>query len=232
MSGRPLTFTPMTAASLHFQAQARYYTLGELSAHTRQIWFVLHGYGQLARYFLPKFQPLVSEHVFLVAPEGLSHFYLEDIATRTATGNQRVGATWMTRENRDMDISNYLTYLTAVYKATIHSAACPVSLLGFSQGAATASRWAVSQQIDFHRLILWAGIFPPDMDLKTGHNVLSEKAVVTVHGLQDPFINSERLAEMATITQQLNISTRQLTFDGGHELNTNVLLQLARESGD
>jgi len=30
---------------------ARYYQLGELSSATKQIWFVCHGYGQLAEYF-------------------------------------------------------------------------------------------------------------------------------------------------------------------------------------
>ena len=31
---------------------ARYFTLGELNEHTEQIWFVCHGYGQLAEYFM------------------------------------------------------------------------------------------------------------------------------------------------------------------------------------
>ena len=34
---------------------ARYYQLGALSAATRRVWFVAHGYRQLARYFLRHF---------------------------------------------------------------------------------------------------------------------------------------------------------------------------------
>lgn len=38
-----------------FRFNARYYTMGELSEQTRTIWWVMHGYGQLAAYFLQKF---------------------------------------------------------------------------------------------------------------------------------------------------------------------------------
>src|ERR1051325_10016453 len=46
----------------------------------------------------------------LVAPEGLSRFYLSERATE-----RRVGASWMTREDRLAEIADYLGYLDAVY---------------------------------------------------------------------------------------------------------------------
>lgn len=49
----------MTEQEISFKFSARYYTLGELTANTKSIWFVIHGYGQLAKYFLPKFSGLV-----------------------------------------------------------------------------------------------------------------------------------------------------------------------------
>ena len=37
---------------------AKYFTLGELNENTETVWFVIHGYGQLAEYFIKKFKVL------------------------------------------------------------------------------------------------------------------------------------------------------------------------------
>jgi hypothetical protein len=86
---------------LNFQLKARYHKLGEVNASTKQIWWVLHGYGQLSQFFIQKFEVLAKQNICVIAPEGLSKFYL--------SGNSgRVGASWMTRENRQMDIETIL----------------------------------------------------------------------------------------------------------------------------
>src|SRR5687767_5276492 len=144
----------MQELNVSFNFQARYFKVGEINEHTKAVWFVLHGYGQLAQYFLTKFNALTTQGVCVIAPEGLSRFYLEDVNTRNQTGNNRVGATWMTRENRLMDIENYITFLDTVYQAEVGNRLIPVTILGFSQGAATASRWAVQNNIKYERLIL------------------------------------------------------------------------------
>src|SRR5690349_2972850 len=163
--------------SVNFNFKARYFKLGEINSQTKSVWFVLHGYGHLAQYFIKKFKPLEGKGVCVIAPEGLSRFYLEDVNTRNQTGNNRVGAAWMTRENRLMDIESYLTFLNAVYKSEIGNRSLPVTILGFSQGAATASRWAVQSNIRYERLILWSGIFPDDMDFEKSKEVLKTKQV-------------------------------------------------------
>ena len=40
--------------SLTFQIEAPYYTQGEITERTKEIWIICHGYGQMARYFLRK----------------------------------------------------------------------------------------------------------------------------------------------------------------------------------
>ena len=42
----------MNFGNIDFQFKARYYKLGELNANTKQVWWVLHGYGQLAQFFV------------------------------------------------------------------------------------------------------------------------------------------------------------------------------------
>lgn len=212
----------MTDKEVNFSFRARYHKLGEITPSTRQIWFVLHGYGQLARYFIQKFKPLEQHAICVIAPEGLSRFYLEEMGAG-GRKNNRVGATWMTSENRLMDIENYIQYLNAVYTTEVKTEAIPVTVFGFSQGSATASRWVLSGQINFSRLILWAGIFPPDMNFDEGSKILNSKDVFVVYGKKDPFLTDDRFKEMETLIQKLNTDVKRIAFEGEHELHEETL---------
>jgi predicted esterase len=213
----------MEFQSIKFSYEASYATLGKLTPKTKAIWFVLHGYGQLARYFIKKFSPLESDEILIVAPEGLSKFYLEDVASRAQSGNNRVGASWMTKENRQVDIDNYLRYLDATYYHVLHlPITIPITVLGFSQGAATASRWVAHGGIQFDRLILWAGVFPPDMDVHASE-LFQSKETHLVYGNSDPFLNDSRFAEMNIIVDKLKIKPTVTTFDGGHDIDAVTL---------
>jgi predicted esterase len=217
----------MKEEAVQFNFKARYYKLGEITSTTRKVWFVIHGYGQLAQYFLKKFTPLENPETCIIAPEGLSRFYLEDVTKRSQPGNNKVGATWMTRENRLMDIGNYLTYLNQIYQREIpHSFDGEITLCGFSQGGATVSRWALDGDMKFHRLILWAGIFPNDMDFEKGTTLLKDKEVIEVYGKQDPFLTDVRISEMTQLNKKLNLPIKIVQFAGGHEINTETLLEL------
>lgn len=215
----------MEQHELTFTCKGRYYKAGDLNAHTRQLWFVLHGYGQLAQYFIRKFNVLSQHGICVIAPEGLSRFYLEDVSSRMQSGNNRVGATWMTRENRLMDIANYISYLDTLYQTeTKGLPSIPVTVLGFSQGAATASRWVTEGSVQFSRLILWAGVFPPDINFESGRS-LKDKETFVVYGNQDPFLNDNRFTEMETISSKLGIHPNRITFEGGHDIDSDTLLK-------
>jgi len=218
----------MTEHTFSFQYEARYFKLGSIDSATQSVWFVLHGYGQLAKYFLKKFSVLESSNTCIIAPEGLSRFYLEDVATRTQSGNQRVGATWMTRENREAEINNYIRYLNTVFDSEIPKGFTgKINLLGFSQGAATVTRWAMAEKIRFDRLLLWGGIFPPDMNFERGAELLKNKQVIEIVGRNDPFLNDERMKEITALNQRLNINPQLIMFEGGHEIDPATLSKLA-----
>lgn len=210
------------------QFKARYFTSGEVTKQTKHIWFVLHGYGQLAEYFIRKFEVIQSSETVVIAPEGLSRFYLQDVTTRNQTGDSKVGATWMTKENRLTDIENYLNYLVDIYQKEVPTNFTgKTTLLGFSQGAATVSRWAADNRIKFNRLILWAGIFPTDMDFDKVGTILQHKEVVEVYGTKDPFLTDARLKEMTQLNQRLGLKPKVISFEGQHELNTEVLKKIS-----
>ena len=218
----------MNTQFLSFNFKARYQTLGTLQPDTKKVWFVIHGYGQLAEFFIRKFKSLEAKDIYVIAPEGLSRFYLEDVTKRSQGGSQRVGATWMTRENRLMDIDNYLTYLNTLYQQVLGERKdLDITILGFSQGAATASRWVLDNKAQFNRLLLWAGMFPDDMDFERGHELLSNKEVQLVYGTQDPFLNDQRIVHMEGLTKKLNVPAKVMTFEGGHEIDEDTLSQLA-----
>jgi len=206
---------------------ARYYTLGQAAPGTREVWFLCHGYGHLAARFLEKFRALDDGSRYLVAPEGLSRFYLSESPTE-----RRVGASWMTREDRLSEIDDYVRYLDAVYAEAcrlIDRSRVTVHALGFSQGAATVSRWVALGQAQVDRLVLWGGELPPDLDLTapTVADRLRSTGLSLVYGRADQFITPKVMGAIADRLRAHGIPYREIPFDGGHELSDVVLKQLA-----
>ncbi len=148
---------PVRSGELVVQRRARWFERGALDA--RELWIVLHGYGQLARPFLASCAPLARPERRLVAPEALSRFYLR-------SGRGPIGACWMTREAREDEIADYLAYLDALCAHVL--AQMPLAprlcVLGFSQGVATAWRWALAGAHAPARLIACGGTAPEELD--------------------------------------------------------------------
>lgn len=216
----------MDQNDISFQYKARYYKSGEINSKTKQIWFVLHGYGQLARFFLKKFSVLSDHNICVIAPEGLSKFYIENFEPGIGRQNDKVGATWMTKENRLSDIDNYIQYLNSIYDHEVQDRKLPVTVLGFSQGSATASRWVLNGHIKFERLILWAGLFPTDMNFENGKDILKGKKVLLIYGNKDPFLSDGSFAEMNLTSDKLSTPIDKIVFDGEHEIDQSTLLKL------
>lgn len=202
---------------------ARYYQLGTLSGSTRRVWVVAHGYGQLAMYFIRHFAFLTEADpsLVIIAPEGLSRFYLQ------GTGG-RVGATWMTREDRLTEIDDYVAYLNQLSESLLAQAApeVAVTVLGFSQGAATVSRWLAQAPFRPAHLVLWAGAFPPDMEFGAASHLLQSLPVTLVCGTEDEFVSEEDLEKQLQFFRQLGVEPTLIRFEGKHALNPTALARL------
>lgn len=218
-------FRFMQSHDVSFEFKARYFTVGDLNTSTKAIWIVLHGYGQLAGYFIKKFEILKDNNIYVVAPEALSRFYVDPLQS-TGRASDRVGATWMTKENRLADIDNYLAFLNKLYAQLELPGNIPITILGFSQGAATASRWISDGSVRFNRLILWAGLLPPDLNFGTASSPLKDKEVLFVYGRTDPFLDDTRFHSMEEISAKLGIKPNVIAFDGGHEIPQKELQKL------
>lgn len=208
---------------LPVQRTARYYTIGQLTDQTKQVWFCLHGFGQLAQFFAQKFTGLDDGQTLIVVPEGLSRLYLNG-------GYNRVGASWLTREDKQHEISDFLAYLNALYDRVLNGRdphSLHVTLLGFSQGAATACRWLNAGHIRADRLMLWAGYFPSGFREVIDAAKLAGIDTQYVYGRQDEFIAQLDDAEGYLRRMQADIPNLQITaFDGGHRVEPAVLQRL------
>ncbi len=203
--------------SVKFNYEANYFQSSAINAEVKEMWFVLHGYGQLPQYFINKFKSIATKERVVVAPGGLSQFYLEGFSGK-------VGATWMTKEERLLDIENYVNYLHAVLEDVYFgNSQCKITLLGFSQGAATVVRWVQNFKIDFHQLVIWSGAFPPDMELPAVQHKLKGKKIWMLRGDNDPFMTKEREAEQKELLQKLNLPIEHIKFKGGHDIDEPTL---------
>lgn len=219
--------------SLEVTRTARVYTLGGGDAtQIDECWIACHGYRQLARRFMRRFKGIAGPSRMVVAPEALSRFYVDSDGGRHGA-EARVGATWMTREDRLNEIADYVSYLDIVARRFQPDGdrVCRRVAFGFSQGVHTASRWAVMGQTPVDRLILWGAYVPPDLDLDRFAERWSAMDVVQVHGEEDPS-RSERLAhEQAERLTAAGLSLTQRSHAGGHIIDAELLAELAELAG-
>jgi predicted esterase len=221
---------------------ARYWTLGDTSAgQAREVWFVLHGYRQLAGRFIRRFQAIATAGRVVVAPEALSRFYIDH--SEGAHGPEsRVGATWMTREDRLSEIGDYVAYLDGLAErvgvvagvGTEGSArpAPSVTVLGFSQGAHTAARWAALGHTPIGRIILWGAGLPHDPDMREHRDRLAGMTFVLVRGAQDGHHSRSTQERDAEVLRGVGIEPRLRTHDQGHRIDEGLLAVLAASPPD
>lgn len=215
----------MSAAREHriqVQRSARYYTLGNPDS-ARELWLVCHGYGQLAGRFIANFADIASAERLVVAPEAPLRFYLDPIDRPAA--QRRVGASWMTREDRANDISDYIELLDQVVLAA-SGRTLPVVALGFSQGVATVARWAIATAHPVARLLLWGSLLPPDLDPE-GALKLRAIPVQLIMGDTDEFASPAQVAQQETRAKERGIRMELVTYTGGHSIDRATLLRLA-----
>ncbi|HET7457737.1 MAG TPA: hypothetical protein VFJ74_08775 [Gemmatimonadaceae bacterium] len=209
---------------------ARYVTLGDGGPATRELWIVCHGHGQLAARFIRHFAVLDDGTRLVAAPEALSRYYIDAPSAAATAAERRVGATWMTREDRLSEINDQVSYLDALHAHLVrqlgHASPPRLHVLGFSQGVATICRWLAASQVRPDDVTLWAGTVPPDLDLATGAEALRGARLTLVAGARDEFATPQTLAHEEVRLRDAGIRFRFVTFEGGHHLDADVLARL------
>lgn len=221
-------------AALHITVPrtARYYMIGSPSSAVRDVWVVCHGYGQLAAEFAEPFRQFEEEGRLIVVPEALSRFYL--IVEPPHTPESRVGALWMTREDREAEIADIVSYLDILVDRvfellSVHGIGremVRVHALGFSQGAPVVSRWVAQGASQVGHLILWGSGIPKDVNARSIMDRVGATRVDLVYGRRDQFVTEDAVAAQEAVLAGGGMPYRVWAFDGGHRLNSGVLREL------
>lgn len=225
MSDQPL----VRGVEITVPRTARYAVLDADASLANELWLVCHGYGQLASRFIRRFGGLDNGKRLIVAPEALSRFYLSG-GTGPHSGEDKVGASWMTREGRDAEIADQVTYLDLVRERVLGSPARPgvrVVGFGFSQGAATVCRWAARSAVPPEHLVLWAGGVPADALEDAALDRLMRTTITIVVGKHDPVVAGTVLRAHRDQLDSAGLPYRLVMFEGGHELDEAVLREIA-----
>jgi predicted esterase len=162
---------------IKIQKTARYISIGNKEKATVFI-MALHGYGQLVTFFSRHFEGL-DEKYYIIIPEGLHRFY-------NSGSSGRVGASWMTKEDRLTDISDNLNFLNELYLKENNITFKERILLGFSQGAATAFRWKQNNSGLFSSFISWGSAIPDEFEELNDGTFFKEKGYFVL-GENDPY---------------------------------------------
>lgn len=200
---------------------ARYFLSGGSQA-PKILMFVLHGYGMPASHFLQEFTELDNENTLIVSPEGLSRFY-----TKGFYG--KIGASWMTSEDRENEINDYINYLDEVYEEVLNTLVTKpekIVFLGFSQGGATVTRWAVKGKSEAEILIIHSSDIPNDIDIISLKEKSDKMKINCVYGNEDKAVRKENFESSVDLLKENSINFTLHNFNGGHSIDIETVKKI------
>ncbi len=204
------------------QRNARCFTYGEGGKDTRHAWIVMHGYGQLASGVMQHFTRLNPQTHFVVAPEGLSRFYVNGLYGK-------VGASWMTSEDRELEIEDQLSFLDRVYAeflSPLEHKKLRIHALGFSQGVATLTRWLIHRKPPIDSIVFWAGT-APIAEIKARRQPFSKVPWYFVVGDEDEFLPEKAVQRhLKNLEEKSGRKIRVLRYKGRHRIEPEALMEL------
>lgn len=87
--------------NVNYETTNTYSTLNTLTQETKNVWIACHGIGFLSKFFISYFENLDPELNYVIAPQAPSKYY-------QTKAYKYVGASWLTKENREQEIENVL----------------------------------------------------------------------------------------------------------------------------
>jgi predicted esterase len=173
-----------------------------------------HGYAEPVELQMERLRGLDgTDRWTLVALQGLHRFYLGR--------SDKVVASWMTRQDRELAIADNLTYVASVleteWKAV--SAAGGVVFAGFSQGVAMAYRAAAGSRLPVLGVVAVGGDVPPELDRTALARI---PRAVLCRGRAEEWYTAEKFAADRARLQDAGVAVTPVEFEGGHEWSADV----------
>jgi predicted esterase len=149
----------------------------------------------------------------LVSIQGLHRFY-----NRKA---DRIVASWMTRQDRELAIPDNIAYVSHVLSAVVGAdpTQCGV-FAGFSQGAAMAYRSAVMATARRRHVIAVGGDIPPELDAA---QLAELDSVLICRGAEDTRYRCETFDADVRLLKAAGIPFEAHVVAGGHEWPQDVI---------
>ena len=198
------------------QSTGRFQTTGNINKDVKAVWFVFHGYGMRSDEFIKEFDCIADSQTLIVAPEGMHRFY-----ARGTRG--KIASSWTTSDLREEDISNTMLFLNSILdelQGQGISKEVSLGVLGFSQGAPTAVRWAMQAQVKIAELVVWGSDLPKDvLTSMVALKKLNESNVKLIIGSKDEYISEEKVDELIMDLHDSGVDFDFHTFEGTHELH-------------
>lgn len=210
----------MNEKQISYEITNTYNTLNQRTERTKTVWLVFHGIGYLSRYFLKYFKHLDAEENFIIAPQAQSKYYLNG-------KYKHVGASWLTRENTELEIENMLNYLDAVFKAEDLAKVQNLNILGYSQGVSVATRFVARRKIECNNLIMHSGKLPQELNTDD-FSFLKNTNFSFIYGTEDEYLKSGVVkVEEDRLRKIFPKNLEIMTFKGGHKVNTELISKFA-----
>jgi predicted esterase len=166
-----------------------------------------HGYGERADDVLAQVGGIPgADRWTRVAPQALHRFY--------SRRHERVVASWMTRDDREMAIADNLAYVDRVLQEQAPPLGAALVFLGFSQGASMAYRAAILGSRPAAGVIAIAGDIPPEVKLFEASSAWPP--VLIGAGTRDDWFAARLDGDVAFLRSR-GVAHDVVRFDGAHE---------------
>jgi predicted esterase len=215
----------MQSKYINVTKRARYYQIGEANSSIKKVWMVFHGYAMLSEFFIKKFEILNDGETLIIAPEALNRFYITE-------NFSRVGASWMTKLERENDIVENNQYIESLFQKVskdIGHSNFQLNVLGFSQGSATACRWIFSANNKTNNFIVWAGDIPKDCLKDENRSKWNSLNTFLVFGTKDPLITTDLSLKFQKRISEYKLNFDLVEYDGDHRIFPKVLKEVSEK---
>jgi predicted esterase len=174
----------------------------------RRLLVGFHGYAQNAEDMLAELDRIPGGDAWTrVSIQALHQFY--------SRGNERVVASWMTRQDRDLAIADNIRYVDSVVRSLLVDAPqTPVVFVGFSQGVAMAYRAGILGAHRARGVIAVGGDIPPEVKNEPADRF---PVILVAAGETDTFYTPAKLDADEAFLVSIGVPHEVFRYHGGHE---------------
>ncbi|MBZ9627613.1 esterase [Psychroflexus sp. CAK57W] len=205
-----------------YQSTNTYSILNSLTEDTQNIWIACHGIGYLSKFFISYFEDLDPKLNYIIAPQAPSKYY-------QTKAYKYVGASWLTKENRELETENVLNYLDALLEMQELPTDKKIILFGFSQGVSVVTRWMAQRKIQCDHLVIHSGSIPYEFD-SSSFAYLPDLKTSIIYGTQDEYLTEERIQSQLELAKTIFPNPPEiLKFKGKHVMHKASLKKISKQ---